>query len=232
MRDLYDLITVDDLHKDEASIIKVLQEIKAKRLKSGINLLNYYKELPINMEATVLMVDQGVVDLKVSSLQAAAMYAQRITFIKSRHFAHDVVAKVQRVNFKEDIVFLTQFSYVKIKSEQRHSVRVRISDKLDVSFRNEYHHIEGTVRDISLDGVAVINPDMISFEDGELGIVSFSLNGQNHEIPGRFLRMTEDAELFLYIIVLENDIKSERVLSKYVFEQQIAIINELKKVAK
>src|ERR1039457_3841383 len=132
--DQYQLLHVKDPQKDEAAIIEVLSAIMSDELSNDLVLLNYYKEIPVSFGATIERIEGGVVDVMVHKLQIVAMLTQKMTFIKSKHLSHCVIAKVLKVKREESVALLTQFSYVNIQSEQRMYVRVTVVGKVEAVF--------------------------------------------------------------------------------------------------
>jgi hypothetical protein len=221
------LLTVEDIHKDEASIISVLSAIMELRLPNDIKLLNYYRELPVNFGATVVSVDRGVVEMKVHEMQIASMMVQKTTFIRSIHLPHGVIANVLRINKQSRIAYLTQFSYVRIHADQRIYVRVKVSGKFDAAFHNEQQLVRGRIEDISFSGVAIKTPQGSMLEENIEGMVSICLPDAKLEMPGKLLKKQGEDR---YVFVLDVDGRSEKILSQFIFQQQSQIIRELKDI--
>lgn len=225
----YQLLTVRDVQKDEAAILEVLSAIKADELSNDLVLLNYYKEMPISFGATIESIDRGVVDMRVHRLQAVSIQMQKSTFVKSDHLPHCVIAKVLRIKKEESLALLTQFSYVHIPSEQRKYVRVMVLEKFDACFcRDNQEVVRGTIGDISYGGVAILAQQETYLRENSKGKVTLCLPSVKLELPGTFLRIDEQHALKKYIIKLEMDPKSEKIISQFIFKEQIEILRELK----
>jgi c-di-GMP-binding flagellar brake protein YcgR len=226
--DRYQLLTVKDPQKDEAAIIEVLSAIMADELSNDLVLLNYYNEIPVSFGASIERIERGVVDITVHRLQFVAMRMQRMTFIKSEHLPYCVIAKVLKVKKEESLALLTQFSYVNISSEQRMYVRVKIQGRVEVVFNSDKQEVRGTISDISYGGVAIQAPQAIEIKQNARGMVTLCLPAAKLEIPGTFLRVDELQGSHKYIIQLETDPKSEKIISHFIFQEQIEILRELK----
>jgi hypothetical protein len=224
----YQLLTVKDLQQDEAAIIKVLSAIMANELGNDLVLLNYYKELPVSFGATIERIEGGVVDMMVHKLQLVSMLQQKLTFIKSGHLPHCVIANVLKVKKGDNLAMLTQFSYVQIPSEQRMYVRVSVLDKVIAIFRSEFQEVSGTISDVSYGGVAIMAPRESLMADDAKGIVTLCLPATTLEIPGTLLRVDEQHSAKKFIIKLEMDPKSEKIISQFIFQEQTGILRELK----
>jgi hypothetical protein len=224
----YRLLTVKDVQQDESSIIDVLSAIKADELSNDLVLLNYYKEIPVSFGATIERIEGGVVDMIVHRLQALSMQLEMTTFIKSDHLPYCVIAKVLKVKNRERLAFLTHFAYVQIPAEQRKYVRVKVLGKVDTAFCCDNQEVNGTVAEISFGGVAILAPQLNEIRENAKGIVTLSLPSAKLNIPGAFLRVEEQSGLHKYIIKLETDPKSEKIISKFIFHEQIGILREMK----
>jgi c-di-GMP-binding flagellar brake protein YcgR len=224
----YQLLTVKDVRKDDAAIIEVMSAIMANELSNDLVLLNYYNEIPVSFGATIERIDRGVVDIMVHRLQAVAMQMQAMTFIKSSHLPYCVIAKVLKVKREESLAMLTQFSYVKIPSEQRMYVRVKVLGRFEAVFSSDEEEVRGTIGDISYGGVAILAPQGRYIRENTKGMVTLCLPNTKLDIPGTFLRVDEQHRLNKYIIKLEMDPKSEKIISHFIFQEQIGILRELK----
>ena len=221
------LLTVEDVHKDEASIISVLSAIMDSRLPNDIKLLNFYRELPVSFGASIESIDRGVVQMKVHEMQVASMLIQKGTFIRSSHLPHCVIAKVLRLRRQNCLAYLTQFSYARIQADQRIYVRVKVAGRFDAAFQNDQHLVRGRVEDISFSGVAIKAPKECILEEHVEGTVSIWLPDAKLEVPGKLLKKQGED---IYVFGLEVDSKSEKILSQFIFQQQSQIIRELKDI--
>ncbi len=224
----YQLLTVKDVQRDEAAIVEVFSAIMAEELANDLVLLNYYKELPVSFGATIERIDRGVVDVMVHKLQLVSMLQQKMTFIKSRHLPYCVIAKVLKAKKANNVAMLTQFSYVHIPSEQRMYVRVTVLDRIAAAFRSEQQEVKGTIADVSYGGVAILAPQENVMKENARGIATLYLPTGTLEIPGTLLRVDEQQAVKKFVIRLAMDAKSEKMISKFIFEEQIGILRELK----
>lgn len=224
----YQFLKAKDVQKDESAILEVLSAIMADELSNDLVLLNYYKEIPVSFAATIERIEQGVVDMMVHRLQAVSMLMEMTTFIKSNHLPYCVIAKVLKVKKKENLALLTQFSYVHIPSEQRMYVRVAVAGRYETVFCSDKQAVRGTVGDISAGGVAILVPQLTNIKENAKGTVTLSLPAARLDIPGTFLRADEQQGLKKYVIKLETDAKSEKIISQFVFQEQIEILREMK----
>jgi len=224
----YQLLTVKDVQRDEAAIIEVLSGIMSGKIPNDLELLNYYREIPVSFGATIERVEGGVVDMTVHELQSVTMQLQNMTLVKSRHLPHCVIARVLKIDRKLDLALLTQFSYVHIPAEQRMYVRVIVSDRVEAVFHADGESVRGTISDFSYGGVAILAPQGTLFRENARGIITLSLPGDEIDVTGIFLRANDQNPLRRYIFKLETDKKNERIISQFLFGQQVKILRELK----
>jgi hypothetical protein len=221
----YQLVTVDDIQKDEEAILEILSAGR-----NSIKLLNYYRELPVSFDGTIEFSDRGVVKMNVHDLQAAAMMIEKEVFIKCKGLPYDVVAKVIRIKKKSHSALLTSFHYVIITAERRVSVRVRVSDRYDATFHYNNQQVQGRIEDISFSGLSISTPKGISLEENSTGKVNLALPTIMLELSGKLLKVNQDDSSSKFIIELEMDNKSEQCISQFIFSQQSGIIRELKEL--
>jgi len=223
MQKHYQLVTIDEVHKDEETILEILSTNS-----TGIRLLNYYRELPVSFDASIVFSDRGVIEMKIHDLQAAAMMMQKEVFIKCKGLPYDVVAKVMKIRKNTHSAFLTSFHYAIIPAERRVCVRVRVSEKFDATFHFDNQLIQGSIEDISFSGLSISTPKGNSLEENSTGKVIIALPTAMIELTGKLLKVNQDNSTAKFIIELEMDKKSEQCISQFMFAQQSVIIRELK----
>ncbi|MDD2320836.1 MAG: PilZ domain-containing protein [Geobacteraceae bacterium] len=225
MQKHFQLITVDDIRKDEDSILEALSTAR-----NDIKLLNYYKELPVSFDASLKQNDNGVVEIHVHELQAAAMMIEKEVFIKCESLPHDVIAKVLKIRKNSGSAILANFHYVIITAERRVCVRVRVSEKYDATFRYNNRLVHGLIEDISFSGLSINAPKGITLEENSKGMVSIALSSTRLDLSGKLIKVNQGDSSTKFIIELEVDKKSERHISQFIFAQQSKIIRELKEL--
>ena len=228
MHTYYKLLPATDVRKDGESIIEILCAVKEDKCENDIKLLNYYREVPINFGASIDHIEHGMVEMTIHPLQAVLMQEQKETLIRSGHFEHDVVAKVNKAGAEKRFAFLTSFSYVQILSDRRSQIRVEVAEKIDVSFRSGQLQLQGMLKDISLGGMAITAQGKQGLEENIKGKATLSLGGKSLEIQGILLRITDSPPQKSVVIQFTPDSKSEEIISHFIFQTQSEIIRELK----
>lgn len=228
MGDIYNIFTVADVHKDEKAILEVLKGIFKGELSNDLRVLNYYKEIPVSYEAEITHIDDDLVEMRVHQHQAVVMYVEKITFLKSSHFPHDVVAKVYKANITKCIGLLHNFSYGQVRAERRRFVRVQIVEPVKVNFRRADQNFNGRLVDISIGGLSLETLEKIDLDIDTAGILTAELPNGKLEMPGRLLKVASLEAGWGYIFEIEASARIEAGISQFIFQKQVEIIRELK----
>ncbi len=231
MLEHYTIINVQEARQDAAAILDVLATVMKRRSGGKISLLNYYKEVPISFEAEVKNIDKGVVEVTVHSVQAAAIAMQKATLIQCELLPHPVVAKVLSIDAVSKFALLGSLAYATIPSERRKYVRVKVADRLDVTFRDGTKSISGQIYDISIGGVAILARDEVPIEEHDRGTVTMDLKGTSLTADCALLRKGAVNGQFKYVFELNVvNTKSEHQISHFINLQQAEIVRELREM--
>lgn len=221
----YQLVTVDSVQNDEETILDFLST-----RASDIKLLNYFRELPVSFDATLVHSERGIVEARIHDLQAAAMIGQKEVFVKCKGLPHDVIAKVMKIRKTSNTALLTNFHYIIITAERRICVRVRVSEHHEVTFQYENQMIHGVIEDISFSGLSFSTPRKVDLEENIEGLVTITLLDTVLELHGKILKASHNSSSAKFVIELELDSKNEKLISQFIFAQQSQIIRELKEL--
>ncbi|SNB47619.1 PilZ domain-containing protein [Geobacter sp. DSM 9736] len=227
MTDLYQLVTVDGGKEDSNAILAILKEIHGERLQNDLRLLNYYHEIPVSYPATVESIEDDMVDVLVHQHQAVVMYHQKMTFLKSRHFPHDVVAGVFRADVNRCVAVLSRFAYAHVRAERRQFLRVRIEGDTQVTFRSAAGAVTGVLSDISVRGISM-SASAADLQPPVNGTISLVLEGTPLSFPATFLKSIESSEGPRYIFEMDATSKDEEKISQFIIRRQLEIIRGLK----
>ena len=228
MSDLYQLMNVVGVKEDNKQIVKILQEIASGERSNDLRVLNYFHEIPVSYPGTVENVEDDMVDISVHQNQAVVMHLQKMTFLKSRHFPHDVVANVFRADVNKCFAILTKFAYAQVRAERRQFVRVKLDGKIPVSFISSAFQFNGTVDDISIGGMCVCAEPSDAVETQTEGVLAVVLDTARMEIPATLLKVFDEDGVTKYVFELDADSKIESKISHFIFQRQLEIIREIK----
>lgn len=228
MKTHYELLPAADVQKDGESIIEILYAVKDDKYANDIKLLNYYREVPISFGASIDHIERGMVEMTVHQIQAALMAQQKMTIMRSGHFKHDVIAKVNKAESEKKFAFLSNLSYVRILSEPRNHIRVVVTEYIEVCFNVNQLKLQGSLHDISLGGIAVMAMEIQGLDEKIKGKVTLSLRGNRLELQGILLRILDAPLQKRFVFQILPDSKSEEIISHFIFQTQSEIIRELK----
>lgn len=228
MSDHYQYITVKTVKEDSAAIVAIMKRIFDRTLTSDIRLLNYYEEIPVNYPAVIDYIEDDMVDFSTHQHQAVVMQLEKKTILKSRHFPHEVIANVFRVDVNKSLVTLTNFAYVQVKAERRRYVRVTVKGNHEVIFTDGTRKLRGMLQDISLSGLAMICSEMADFDTMQDGTLLLSLTDKPISVEGRLVKVVNEIETKRFIFDFTILSRDENILSQFIFQRQVEIIKDLK----
>lgn len=221
-----------------AEIMKTFKAIADRKLPDDIQLLNYYKGIPVSYEARVIDVDKDKqsVFFEVHINQLVAAELEKKVLIKSSHFARDLIAEVNYVRAQRRELALRNFVYVDIASDRRSFVRVDLAHPVNITVRIGQKKIEGTAVDMSVASIAAHLesndlqevkgrfPLSVRLPDLQTG-AAYML-----EIEGELIRVETKEGRLHYVLKLIPDKKAETLLAQFIVQRQIEIVRELKEL--
>lgn len=228
MGDEYQLLNEAGVKEDNKQIVSILDQLGKGKLANDLRLLNYFNEVPVSYPGVVEDVEDDMVDIAVHQHQAVVMNHQKTTYLKSRHFPHDVIAKVFRSDVNRGLAILTGFAYVQIRAERRQFVRVKLDSTIPALFSCEAGDVRGTIYDISIGGMCISAAQHHGLETQAKGVLKVVLDDAALEISAVLLKVKQEGDAFQYIFECETDQKLENKIAHFIFQRQLEIIRELK----
>jgi len=229
--DHYQLVTIADGKTDADAIAKVFAGMQAGHLKCDLSLLNYCNEIPVNYATTILAVEKDSVELSVHEHQALILKQNSSTLIKSKHFDKGlgVHCYAAYVNLAKKVAILHNFAYAQIRAERREAVRVKVNSTLPVKFFCDNVVIEGTMVDISANGVSIVSQTPLPASVEGKGVLSFTLLDSPLTMPATFVRgLPESNNQQIAIFTIEPDRLTDSVIGRFVYQRQVEVILALK----
>lgn len=230
--DIYHLVTLNDGKSDTAAIVKTFSDMAAKRLKSDLTLLNFCNEMPVSYGAQILSVDTDSVELSVHEHQALMIKQDKCTLVKSKHFhsEYGVHCFAAYVNVPKKTVILHNFAYAQIRAERREAVRVRVSGNVPIKFACNDVNIEGSLQDISTNGLSLTSTLAPTLAADQPGQLSFALNGTPVTVRGKFIRSVTDGAAggYTHIFQIITDMVVDNTIGRFIFQRQVEIMQQLK----
>lgn len=224
--------------EDQADILSAIRGELAKNTKLGVQLINYYKGMPVSYKANIAGIDKYTLDLDVHPQQAVAISAEHYTFLRSKIFKHDIIAKVQYVNVRRKVILLRHMCYVEIIAEHRKHIRLELDPPLNAVFNTSRGIVRGKLVELSMAGavISVVQPfDEVIGEETNLSLMVPDIEQNttyNIKVPAKLISVLDEAKprQCKFSIVADDRI-SDRVISKYLYHRQVDIIRELKDVS-
>ena len=214
----------------------ILQNLKGM-VGMSFSFLNYYKEIPVSYDATLVNVDNEMAEFEVHEYQAKVIALEHRALIRSHErfsFRDDMVGEAFYVNVARKKVILCKFGYAKINSDMRRYVRVLLDRPLEADMIVETDILKGSVRNLSLGGASInveskeqlprgldINmflklPDISGGSIREVGVTATVVNVIGDDAP------------YTCIVEFHQEKHSQQQISYYINQRQVEIIKELK----
>jgi hypothetical protein len=201
--------------------------------------LNYYKEIPVSYDATLLSVENEMAEFAVHEYQAKVVNMEKRTLIHSHSlspFPEDMIGEAFYVSSAKKRVILCNFGYAHIRSDMRRFVRVLLDNPIKVDLLFEDDIISGNVNDISLGGAAISTDSVDSLEPG-LDINLFlklpELNGNSRREVGlsaTVIKVSGTCAPYTCILEFHPEKHSQQQIAYYINQRQVEIIKELKDI--
>lgn len=233
VKDTYQLVTQINGKEDTAAILVILKKIKEGSFKNDLKLLNYYHEVPVSFGAALERIDGDVVECTVHQAQAAALGLQKQTLLKSAHFPDGcgVHCFVEYINVRSRMAVLGRFAYATIRADRRNAVRVKVGSPVATVFQADNQSLTGTLKDISVIGLAVVSSEELPTGLPEEGVLKLNLMGTALAVKAVLVRSTAVEQGHLHTFRFALDAKVEELVSQFIYNRQVEIIRELKEHA-
>ncbi|HPH97040.1 MAG TPA: PilZ domain-containing protein [Anaerolineaceae bacterium] len=210
------------------------------RTNQELRLINVYKGVPVSFGATVTQInlEEQTAALRVHRYQAVCIYMDQETFINSDLLPEPARAQVVDVDVAAGTAILTGFRYAVSSIGDRALVRVQFKEPLPISIITEKVTVRGTVDDISASGLAAVI-DNITYNiflpspGREIRIrliLPFEDEPVEIEMKGIIRHITRIANNRRYKIGIQSfpNKDTERVISRYILQRQLEIIQDIK----
>jgi hypothetical protein len=231
----FDTVTRGTASEDSLVIIQFLSGMIGQRF----TFLNYYKEIPVSYDATLLSVENEMAEFEVHDYQAKVINIEKRALIYSHEkspFKEDMVGEAFYVNIAKKRVVLCRFRHAKIWSDRRRFVRVMIDKSVSADLIFNEDIISGHIKDISLGGVAMsvnsselLVPNAVAnmflkLPDIQTGtIIEVGLSATVVKIEG-------DAAPFTCYLEFHPEKHSQQQIAYFINQRQVEIIKELKEL--
>jgi len=227
MLKFYDRLTEYNAETDEEQIIETLTAILLDQLDDDLMLQNFYQDVPVCFKAAINRIEDGQVDVTAHKVQTRVMGIEKQTLIRSTHLIHPVIAQVRQLDTRTNVVELSQLAYAWVPSDRRRFVRVHLREHHAAAFKNNHFHLQGTIWNISIGGVAVLSEQVEKITRGSQGMLHLDLGEVQVDVPATLLRMSDKGDLKKYVFELKRGGEFEPEISRLITDRQNEIIQEL-----
>lgn len=234
---LYSTRINETFDEDQAEIIHVLKRELQKQPKYFVQLINYYKGLPVSYPAQLVEIERDIIELDIFPQQAVVMAEQHCTFIRCKALRHDLFANVQYVNIRRRAASLRKLCYVEIMAERRNYIRLELDPYQTALLKTTGGYVRGQLSELAINGACVKIDEPCELEvDTELTL-TFMLHGIMHhnldynvKIEAKLVGIEGDTLPRYYRFIISPDKVLDRFLAQYLFMRQIEIIREIRDV--
>lgn len=231
----YDATVRGTKREDSLVILQFMKEM----IGQGFSFLNYYKEIPVSYNATLLSVENEMAEFDVHDYQAKIIAMDKSTLIYSHPLSDnsdDMIGEAFYVNTARKRVILCNFGYVRIRSDMRQFVRVHLDNPVDADLIFAGDLLEGAVQDISLGGAAIstMSADLLvpGLDIHLLVKLPDPVGNSRREVGLRATIINVIGSCAPYTCFLEfhPEKHSQQHIGYYINHRQVEIIKELKDI--
>jgi hypothetical protein len=223
----------------ESEDMKVILQFLNGMIGQQFSFLNYYKEIPVSYDATLLSVENEMAEFALHEYQAKVINIERRALIYSHPLSplsEDMVGEAFYVNSVKKRVVLCKFAYARILSDMRRFVRVQLDHPVEADLIFDGDMLKGNVHDISLSGASMLTMSNDLLEPG-LDINLFIklpdlYNETTTEVgmSASIVRVIGDEAPFNCIINFHPEKHSQQQIAYFINQRQVEIIKELKDI--
>jgi len=217
----------------------VILQFLSGMIGQTFSFLNYYKEMPVSYDATLLSVENEMAEFAIHEYQAKVISLERKALIYSHAkspFSEDMIGEAFYVNSTRKRAILCNFAYARIRSDMRRFVRVQLDRPVEVDLVFEDDILKGNVKDISLGGAAMSAMSSELLVPGRnVGLLLKLPDSQTNsvvevEAEATVVKVVGENAPFTCIIEIHSDKHSQQQIAHYINQRQVEIIRELKDI--
>jgi len=201
--------------------------------------LNYYKEIPVSYDATLLSVENEMAEFAIHEYQAKVINMEKQTLIHSHPrspFSEDMIGEAFYVSSAKKCVILCNFGYAHILSDLRRFVRVLLDNPVEAELLFEEDIVKGNVIDLSLGGAAIstMSADLlVPGHDINMFLKLPDSTGRSKlevGLTATIIKVVGTSAPFTCIIEFHSEKHSQQQIAYYINQRQVEIIKELKDI--
>ncbi len=214
---------VEDMERKLA--VEFLEKVSGRE---KINLLSYYKGIPVACSSEILEVRENIV--KVSTCAMDILAPKREVYLKHPNLPKPIETSVIERDLGKGEALLKVIGFRNLPKERRKYLRVLPDKPVKVNIFKGNWQGEGSLADISVGGVGIYLGDPKDLKEGDSVLLKFSLPKGKIEARASVRYLLSKGKLFRVGLQYQLDIPTEEIVSDYVMERQFEILRELKGV--
>lgn len=231
----YDKAVRGTEREDMLVILQFLKEMIGQQFL----FLNYYKEIPVSYDATLLSVENEMAEFEVHEYQAKVINMEKRTLIYSHllsTFSEDMIGEAFYVSAAKKRVVLCNFGYANIRSDMRRFVRVLLDRPVEAELVFEGDILKGNVKDISLGGAAIRTTSADLLVPGLDINIFLKLPESSCDsilevgMSATIVKIVGTSAPFTCILEFHAEKHSQQQIAYYINQRQVEIIKELKDI--
>jgi DNA-binding response OmpR family regulator len=246
--DIYKLIDMllkgitTKLSKDEISCFKDLRNIC--QIKEKIDLVNYYKGIPVKNKALIIEANNNELTIKVTKIQLIAIKYENDTIIQINSTNKYIRLVLLNIDQNQRIITVTKCNYFDYESRDIKNKRVLIDKSFKIGLRYKSKTILAESLDISFTGISMISDkpcdDCLKVDDEVDLTIGFKVKAKNSLIQsdlitkvfakGKIIRVVPHLDQIKITATIEVEKSSQSTFIKYLKQREIETILELRKL--
>lgn len=235
MHKYYDKAIRSTASEDRLLILQFLKGMIGQQFE----FLNYFKEIPLSYNATLLNVEKEMAEFAVHEYQATIINIERRALVYCHHlspFNEDIVGDAFYVNTVKKRAILCRFAFAHIRSDMRNFVRVQLDHPVKAYLFFDADTLIANIKDISLSGASI---EIMSCDLLEPGVeMTLSIKLPDHKNDKIFeikmnatvVRVRGEVPPYYCIIKFQPEKHSQQQIAYYINQRQLEIIKELKDI--
>jgi hypothetical protein len=223
----------------EREDMQVILQFFKGMIGQQFSFLNYYKEIPVSYDATLLSVENEMAEFAVHEYQAKVITMEKKTLIHAHPLSYvpeDMFAEAFYASSTKKLVILCNFGYANIRSDMRRFVRVLLDHHVEAELLLEDDMVKGNVKDLSLGGAAISVMSVENLEQGVdinmfLKLPDFSTNViREVGMSATITKIIGESAPFICVVEFHAEKHSQQQIAYYINQRQVEIIKELKDI--
>jgi len=221
------IITQEEARRiqDEKKFLSLMKEYKTD--KKSLSVTNYYLEIPLQSNATIINISEKEMRLEVRKIAAVALNENDDIYISMSSKSH-YRARIKKVNIEKNQIVLQRFETLETSKLDRKNLYVKLSVPIEVLLKSDKVQILEDLDSASVDTFVIIVNHLYDIEiDSKVTILVTLINEQEEEFRGHVSKIIPVADKFKLIIHLDKTGSIENSLVPFISQRQIEIIKEL-----